>query len=215
MGINFGCPLGGSNVVVTNNAICACGTIDSGGTVKVQVLKGWVSDPGSMPGGLGAGVSGLKWAASNVAVPPLDPDNKMTVVAWLILMGSGSGATVISRVSQCFAGGSGAVDCCAQCASGGIQTPGLIAEVLVEEVELIVDVPSGANAGTYRAVAVASLAWELTIGDATHTVTVADGALLLRGPSGTAAGETELEPFSATFAGAFFGSDDDVVLTIP
>jgi len=216
--MNFNCPIGGSTVLVSNGTICACGSINSTDAVMVQVLSGWVACP-STPGGTSASVSANFWSASGVAVPTLGSDNKMTVCAWQIAPGaSGSGGTTVvsAAVSQCFAGsGSGAVDCCAQCGSGAAQEQFLVAEVLIEETELVVDIPTGANAGTHRAVAEAPQTWRLTVAGVTHTVAVAGEGLVIRGPSGSVAAEVEFKPFSASFAGDLFGSDDDVVLTIP
>jgi hypothetical protein len=218
--MNIDCPGTGTTVRVAGGTICVHGVLTDGDAAQLvvaRVLAGWGLQIPQSPFPLQAGdvqapVVGQSFCAQGVAIPiGAATGAQLTAAAWLLAAGEPAGSD-----SKPFLGGGGnPTDCCAACGGSGMVPEFFLAEALTEETDLTVSIPSGENAGTHRAVSVASRTWQLTVAGATYTVAVSGQDWVIRGPSGSISADgVELDPFSATFAGDFFGSDDDVVLTI-
>jgi hypothetical protein len=208
--------------------ICVCGTLNEGErkmagvagvVVRVRVLNGNVGiamlPPAvpKLPGDTDVPPAGASFFAMNVAVPKSSPaGSPLTVVAWIVdALGGASAPT-----SAWFQGGGPApTDCCAVCGSGAGAAVGESMAELESSPDLAVTVPDGVNGGSYKASAVASLTWSLTVGKVTCTIFARGSGLVLQGPSATvSSASVEPEPFSATFPGKIFGATEDIVVTV-
>ena len=218
----------GDHVLVpASGMICACGDILdddvwASSYVLVRVLSGWVDPPQSpwpqLSSDAKGSIVGQSWYATNVQLPSgSGTGGQITVAAWLITKaGSGSGVGTASAPTsnQCYAGGASPVDTCAKCSGsgGGAMLVGPLASV----VELEITVPSGANAGAYRATAVSLTTWQVIVGGVPYRLVYAEGAsLTIHGPSASAPSTSfEADPFSATFPGEIFDADDEIVVIV-
>jgi hypothetical protein len=161
-------------------------------------------------------VIGTDWCAPNQKVPRWSAAGVATTVAAWLGTPSGSGTSFSAAQSAVFnAGGPSPRDCCSGCVSGsGIQYS-LRAPELASTPDLDVTVADGANAGTYKATAVAALSWRVTVGGVAYTLCAAGAGLVIKGPAASAwATAVAAEPFSANFPGALFGAADEAVVTL-
>ena len=81
---------------------------------------------------------------------------------------------------------------------------------------LDVTVADGANAGTYKASAVAALKWRVIIGEKAYVLSAGPGKrFAMMGPAASIlATSVAGEPFSATFPGAIVGAKNEIVVTL-
>ena len=228
-------------VVPSSGQICVCGNYDDSDSlgerdllspypyILVRVLTGWVTPPNSPGPSLTTDGKGTiqvsSWMATNATLPLGSSGGaQITVAAWLVTgaggSGSGAGTTRCPKFSKCYAGGnypngSPPKNSCVVCSGSGIMQARFVGE-LASALELEVTIPSGANAGAYRATAVALMTWDVTIGGVPYRLVCTEGAsLTIHGPSSSAPSTSfESDPFSATFPGDIFDADDEIVVIL-
>ena len=237
--VTIQCPDSGQNIVVTTQGsgsgatatMCAFGTVGDGLVgqdytliVLVRVLSGFgVASPGPLtyqPGDCKAKVDvSSNWCGRPVNVPaPVQDGAAFTIFAWI--PADPGDPEPVPDIKSFFANGSNPRDCCAEgtCGSGsgsGMMGASFTAE-LAAAPELLVTVSSGRHAGEYRATAVASLQWNVTIGGAPYTLVCVEGtSMTFHGPSESAPSLSfDSDPFSATFPGDLLDAADEIVVIV-
>lgn len=238
--IDILCPDSGQTIKVSPGpgsgspgTICVHGDVSDGAArltvefdliVRVRVVSGYDAPQPSLTDDPAtdrdATVVGTTWCAKSVPIPVgTATGGWLTVFAWFP-DSVGSGGTGVAQRQSFHAGGMGDHDCCADspCGSGsGSGGAGsMLASQLVSVLELEVTIPSGANAGAYRATAVSIMTWHVTIGGVPYRLVCAEGeSLTIHGPTSSAPSTSfEVDPFSATFPGDIFDADDEIVVIV-
>lgn len=110
----------------------------------------------------------------------------------------------VTNLTPCAGSGSGSGG-----SGSGMQMVGTLASGDIEVV-----VPDGPHAGQYPATRVGAAAWRTTVGGVVYVITSADGQTLTvrAGAKSAVSKTTGFNPFTATFAGAIFAAQKDIVV---